>query len=64
MYGYATSYSTELSVVASDKPAQMAIVTVATSGTTVVVTWVAPDTNSAAIDGYEIYFTTSTGTFV
>jgi hypothetical protein len=42
----------------------MAIVSTSTSGTNVIVTWSAPNANSASIDGYEIVFEDSTGTYV
>mmetsp|Transcript_9442 Transcript_9442/g.8982 ORF Transcript_9442/g.8982 Transcript_9442/m.8982 type:complete len:418 (+) Transcript_9442:1180-2433(+) len=63
IYGYGP-YSLELSVEASDVPDQVAIPVVTTVATDVKVDWDAPDSNSNAIDQYEIEFLKSDGSYI
>ena len=63
-YG-AGAFSTELAVLASDRPDAVAIpsVSIGAAATNVVITWTAPDEHSATIDSYEVLLRLADGTY-
>ena len=61
LYGLGAD-SSEVSIIASDVPSQMQVVTTSIQGTSVRIQWAAPATNGAALTAYEIVVLQKDGT--
>lgn len=64
MYGWSSSFSSILSVIASGPPSTPAAVVVLLNNLNIEIQWVAPTTNFATITAYQITIITSTSTYI